>query len=111
MKRWWQRFKAWHSRRDERWIRWWTRQRTSGLSWFVVRSTALFSVGVLTMYEVFSHQVGFFTIVSTHCIGLVGAYFGWRENERKFQRLLDEARRKAASAGVLPERPSLGLNS
>jgi len=104
MKSWLQKYNSYNSRRDQRTLEKWARDRTGGQARFVFRTTLTFSLLMLMLHDLMDGGFGLFSVVTTHLTGIVIGFVAWAINEAKYKNALIEGRIKAAPSGELPEK-------
>jgi|SRR5215467_11256720 len=99
-----QKYSSHKSKRFQRWLEKWARERTKGQARFVIRTTLAYSVLILMLNDFWDGGIGFFTLVTTHLTGIVIGFVAWNVNESRYKNALIEGRVKAAPSGELPEK-------
>ena len=108
MMRWWEKYQAWKERRRLNALQKWSQERLEGKARYVLRTTLLISMTILTATEIFDRNIGVGTIIFWHAAGLGMGLYNWMDNETKYQLARSNGQLNFTPASVPPKRISRG---
>ncbi len=100
MKRWMSKIETWHVLSNQRDLERWARIRTDGRTLYIINGALSFGLYIIVMNDISGGGFGVPVVLSAHLIGAVVAWFAWRNIEKKYQRALLKAQRKAPATST-----------
>ena len=108
------KIQALRSRRKQRSLQWWERERAKGKTRYILRTGVTVGVMVVAVADILKHLSGssnsasnlLFTLFWYVGVGFISAFFAWNSWEAEYHKALKEARASSPDGHALPHSKS-----